>query len=622
MLSKKKKICMKILFLAIVCFLFSKFNVLSAEYPLNLNSDPKNSDVFGIRDENTSKDLALLVSPGINYQDFLVNATHPKWFEIQGDAGTLLEFEFGFAMHYQASQCLLRFYSDIYKMEDIQEFIIYSDSRSFSVSLYVPHNESIFMELLCGESYFHFSFEFTLEIPTSSPILKYSDNILESEIAYDIVTTLDWEVPDTFLEINNEPLFDFLENQTGEAIFANNISITQVLSTIESIVEQKYRLYVQPNNIFNFTDINDFQNMIFHTYDLIVGSIHLEQNNISISPQELLNNKWCDLSTSLEDILNKTYFEDIERSMNSTLNDLNHIEADDYNHQVLSSMPIFDRAEDILGMDRSLLDGQSVPSLPISNYYPSLFPFPPLEQEISPLINTNLHRPRMEQILYDKINLIYPSDFSFIDYYEWLIEYLNFHISWTLENHGTSSQKQIDGYNILNNLGFSSFFVTNQGIGGIWNLDTINLLQIIEELGMYVDILNPDFGQGFNKTEEFLNVISENILGQCSLALEYDDNMRLAALTSYMDYEIELAENIPNLDPSLYGEKIRLNCTLSVSQKGIPLITRKQIQEGEIGEFRIPSTKEKKIPGYPWFSLTLVGICAFFSISRKNFSIN
>ena len=428
------------------------------------------------------------------------------------------------------------------------------------------------------------------------PYFNYGVNE-NDEFIYDVIFDVDFTASNQFYDLLDE----YYINQSKEGHFYNlssDFSTEKIINDLENIVQQNFDLKINTkdiyNSLLNCSWGNGFLHVPYH------GNVYFPDGGYYI---ENLDYFFGGLAVDLGDgsgweepqVIALQFLSDYKELL------LPHFEGqsqtdflDDYGYIDDDILNLFN------GTDWDNIDFEMV--LSSREYY-----YQNGTQISTDFEFMDVEPPFPEFMGAVGLPFFLPTQMNFEDYYNYLNDVIQEWRPYCDDNPSDCEwpDELSDVFNLGDlegKVGITNIEVQSNAIGISFNLDEVDaeLIEIIdfftglEEIGIY------------------------NFTGTINYALEFDDNWVLLSMAIYIDGDLTLDWiNIPDAPINFNIEVLELDLVLTICQQGYYPPSIDQIQNGEVGENRNPSSMPFDIPSYPLAALGIIGLISVFALIKK-----
>ncbi len=523
-------------------------------------------------DYEPNNDLAnaAVITTGVHTGLTLSSSTdEDDWFKIELSEGMAISVDMEVTDSDDGNYFYIRLTNENESFLDSDYFSYYTDNEygdnSGNVSYYAD-DSTLMVYIQCHYSFWNTNdATYTLRINIFDPKgdAKFSYGIETGEdLIYTASNNIDLQASSNFYNEVGGYIVDQIEDDAGEDVFSNSFNFSHFMGDLLDFFSMDVDLKFSISDIYNL----DLQQNNRST-DVIEGSIMMGNNDNWVLPSAYMAGKLEELNSTFEPYFDPDFYDNFQPILNDSITELNDVEATDFEDLPLSVHTYFENVTDAIGISVDPLDdGTEFPAFPNEHYLPispSIFGFYSIFS------------------LFSNVELCYPTDFSFLDWYNWGLDVYNFSAQYAEQEGEDIPVFEHSIQDLFAIGGISSFHVDKQSIGFVWSLNGIDF-DALEDILNYTDgDLEDDL------TTELANQgIDYNNSGiSVSFAVEYNSDMVLASYAQYVDMTIAF-ENTSITDFNIDGETVRFSISQTLVREGYEAPTSEQIQDGELGENR------------------------------------
>ncbi|MHA1887499.1 MAG: hypothetical protein ACTSX0_05700 [Promethearchaeota archaeon] len=379
------------------------------------------------------------------------------------------------------------------------------------------------------------------------------------ELVYTSSNNIDIEATSQFYNEIGALFVDEIEDNEGTDVFSTSFNFSNFVNDLTDFLSLSFDSQFSISDIYNF-DENSLDEM---SVDIIEGSVRMGNDGDYVLPSEYAATKLGEFQTTIEPYFDSTWYSNnVESDLDNAIDELNEVNATDFDDVPLVTHAYYDNVTDSLGFSVDPLDnGMTFPALPSEHFIPG---------QLGSIFG-----------MISNVKLCYPTDFSFEDWYNWGLEVYDFAKAYAEQE---NEDIEFLGFSISQLMeigGISSFYVDKQAISFVWNLNGIDF-DAVDDLINYTD---GDLENDFDEELAELGIDYDNSGASFSIALEYDSDMILGSFAVYGDILITF-DNEEFPDVAIDGETVSLSISQTLVREGYKPPTAEQINEGKVGEER------------------------------------
>jgi len=418
----------------------------------------------------------------------------------------------------------------------------------------------------------------------------------DDTLVYTLSNTVDFEASDNFYTEIEELIRSEVTDEEYYYVVASDFSLQDFTADMEAFISTSVDLQFDITDIYNYDLGGDF------SVDLIEGSIRMDVDGNWELPSTWGLTKIEEFKTMIEPYMNSTtYTDDLEPEIDFGISEIETATVADFDDLPLSSHTYFNDVNDFIPFDEfdiSNVTGNTMPTYPYNHYIPigGLMPMGGM------MMTSTIFS------AFTSASLCYPTTFSFDELYQYGRDIYNYStiLADELGEDVPPFAYTID--QLLEIGGISTFHVDSQSVAIVWASTALNFNTLDALLEYTEGNLESDFADELL----YYGIDYENSAASVSFALEYDSDMVLASVASYIDITLAIdgtEQNLPS-GVDLDGEIVTISLIQSLVKDGVKAPTIDQINEGDIGEERnlTGGFDFSSIPGYSGLFVGLISI--------------
>ncbi|MCF2140386.1 MAG: hypothetical protein K9W44_10075 [Candidatus Lokiarchaeota archaeon] len=548
---------------------------------------------------NNDLENAALITTGEHTGLTLSSTTDDDdWFKIELTEGMAISVEMEVTDSDNANYFYLQLYNENETYLDSESFSYYTDDNyenKGKVSYYADEF-TLMIYIQCHNSFWNTNdATYTLRITIFDPKgeTKFSYGIeTGDDLIYTAINNIDLQASSKFYNEVGGYIVDEIESNEGQDVFSNSFNFSHFMGDLLDFISTEVDLKFSISDIYNLDLQKD--NM---SNDIIEGSFMMGNDDNWVLPSAYLAGKLEDLNSTFKPYFDPDFYDDVQSGLNESITELNEVEAEEFEDLLISIHTYLDNVTDAIDLSVDPLDDGTVfPALPDNHYLPI-----PLNGFLGYYSIFSL---------FSSVELCYPTDFSFLDWYNWGLDVYNFSAQYAEQEGEDISVFDHSIQDLFEIGGISSFHVDKQSIGFVWSSSGIDF-DALQDLLNYTDgDLEEDLAtQLVNQGIDY-----NNSAVSISFAIEYNSDMVLASFAQYIDLTIAF-DNTSITEFDIDGETVTYSISQSIVREGYETPTAEQIQDGEIGENRdLDGGFFSNIPGAPVSMISFASLLSLFAI--------